>query len=888
MKRSIVRLATAVLVAGVALWGLIMLVRVSSLAQVPAGPGMVSRASAAVREVAAQETSTRTEISNVPLQPLDGPITPPARLAIFYGWPSQVNDAHGDLDRAAATFAQFDLVVLGDGLEDPSHEEHANTQAIIGDLNASGVQVFGYVDLGSTQNLSMPVVHAYVEEWHAMGVAGIFVDEAGKDWGVDRSRLADAVSHVHALGLQVFVNAWDPIDVCGEDPPGTPSPLGPGDWYLAESHPVSDGQCGDLDRWWTKSQAIVSHCVPIGVKIAAVSTGDDGPAGWANHPAFRQALWATYLFDFDALGFTNPNYSASGSGADRLRFLPPLATDVGDNYAGPPIGPVGNPPTYRRLTDRGAIDVWGDGGTCGGIFRGGACDTTDLGDRIWPTCDPFPPGHSSPFGPRQRASESCRYDWHRGADIPQPAGEPVYAVMDGVVRIAGDHPAYSDKLVQIRHGYHAPYLFSNYLHMTDTAAVSEGDLVTVGDLIGYSGESAVSEFEHIHLEFRDGCLYQDCNRNPWGYLPYTDTLPPAPTLAGANLSLSGTLLLLQAETPSDQLDLDGLALTWGAGTARVSWNDINATTDRDFPQGLDHPLVHLGGTVDVCLLPALFRAGSPTAQYRMAFRGLDAAATTGSAAQLDLNRAGPPLALAPELPALTLSPASQQFYARPGDTLPFVHILQNTGTEPLALTLAAQSAQNNALALSHADLTLVPGASQAITLTVTLSQGFPAGVGDCVVLEVDAGTGISVIALDSAQTIEVAKTVTPQGGVEYGDELTYTLVLSAAPGTRVALYDPLIDTAFSRFVARPTTGAVTHTDGVISGVLTITPANRVTVGFVVRVSVPITAGSTVSVANRACVNPFGGTLDRCIWSEPVANPSFRPYVLYLPLSVRND
>jgi hypothetical protein len=36
----------------------------------------------------------------------------------------------------------------------------------------------------------------------------------------------------------------------------------------------------------------------------------------------------------------------------------------------------------------------------------------------------------------------------------------------------------------------------------------------------------------------------------------------------------------------------------------------------------------------------------------------------------------------------------------------------------------------------------------------------------------------------------IAKSVTPQGQVYYGDELTYTLVISAAPGTQLGLYDP--------------------------------------------------------------------------------------------------
>jgi hypothetical protein len=134
--------------------------------------------------------------------------------------------------------------------------------------------------------------------------------------------------------------------------------------------------------------------------------------------------------------------------------------------------------------------------------------------------------------------------------------------------------------------------------------------------------------------------------------------------------------------------------------------------------------------------------------------------------------------------------------------------------------------------------------------------------------------------------ITVTKTVIPQGLVEYGDELTYTLVISAAPGAQLALHDPLTDTAFLRFSEQPM--GVTHSEGVIAGTLVVTPSDRITVSFVVQVGAPGTVGWTVDVTNRACVYLAGGTLGNCVWSNEVINPAFRPYpVFYLPLVVRN-
>src|SRR5437762_11576869 len=48
--------------------------------------------------------------------------TTPARLAIYYGYPSLANGANGDVEKAASVFSAYDVVSLGDGLELPDRE----------------------------------------------------------------------------------------------------------------------------------------------------------------------------------------------------------------------------------------------------------------------------------------------------------------------------------------------------------------------------------------------------------------------------------------------------------------------------------------------------------------------------------------------------------------------------------------------------------------------------------------------------------------------------------------------------------------------------------------------------------------------------------------------
>jgi hypothetical protein len=131
----------------------------------------------------------------------------------------------------------------------------------------------------------------------------------------------------------------------------------------------------------------------------------------------------------------------------------------------------------------------------------------------------------------------------------------------------------------------------------------------------------------------------------------------------------------------------------------------------------------------------------------------------------------------------------------------------------------------------------------------------------------------------------IEKLLTPDGQVNYGDELTYTVVISAVAGTPVALYDPLTDTTFARFVEQPP--GVVHREGVITGTLTVPPTNQATVSFVAQLDVPVTAGTTVTAANRACAHPVDGTLDECVWSNEVTSLAFRPHGIYLPLTLRN-
>ena len=87
---------------------------------------------------------------------------------------------------------------------------------------------------------------------------------------------------------------------------------------------------------------------------------------------------------------------------------------------------------------------------------------------------------------------------HTGIDIPAPGNTPILACKSGQVVTSAYHYSYGNYVV-IDHGNGNSTL---YAHMS-SRAVSEGDMVTQGQTIGYVGTSGSSTGNHLHLEVRD-------------------------------------------------------------------------------------------------------------------------------------------------------------------------------------------------------------------------------------------------------------------------------------------------------------------------------------------------------------------------------------------------
>ena len=119
---------------------------------------------------------------------------------------------------------------------------------------------------------------------------------------------------------------------------------------------------------------------------------------------------------------------------------------------------------------------------CGGI-------AVADGELCWPL-----PGHtyiSCHFGEVDAFGNAG----HRGTDIPAPEGTPILAAHSGTVLVSGWNVSYGNQVL-LDNG---AGLSTRYAHMTQTA-VTAGEAVTAGQVIGYVGNTGDSTGFHLHFE----------------------------------------------------------------------------------------------------------------------------------------------------------------------------------------------------------------------------------------------------------------------------------------------------------------------------------------------------------------------------------------------------
>ena len=104
-----------------------------------------------------------------------------------------------------------------------------------------------------------------------------------------------------------------------------------------------------------------------------------------------------------------------------------------------------------------------------------------------------------------------RFPLHHGVEFVNARNTEVLAAGPGSVFFAGDDSdrqfgpstRYYGNLVVLRHGRRAPGLFTLYAHL-ESLAVTTGEQVSAGDVLGQVGDSGIANGPHLHFEVRVG------------------------------------------------------------------------------------------------------------------------------------------------------------------------------------------------------------------------------------------------------------------------------------------------------------------------------------------------------------------------------------------------
>ena len=141
----------------------------------------------------------------------------------------------------------------------------------------------------------------------------------------------------------------------------------------------------------------------------------------------------------------------------------------------------------------------------GGYVSGGGQiidpDTDWIGTGIfaWPLPQSFT--ITSPFGYRQDPFTG-EWSYHNGTDIAAPQGTPILAAADGNVTVANGTDPWGGSYgyhVKLDHGGGMETLYAHCLAI----AVTAGQQVQQGEVIGYVGSTGNSTGKHLHFEVRE-------------------------------------------------------------------------------------------------------------------------------------------------------------------------------------------------------------------------------------------------------------------------------------------------------------------------------------------------------------------------------------------------
>jgi len=149
------------------------------------------------------------------------------------------------------------------------------------------------------------------------------------------------------------------------------------------------------------------------------------------------------------------------------------------------------------------------------------------GVLAWPIEDAYKKKPTQEYGRTPFAINGYKGQWHNGLDLGYPIGTPVLAAGAGVILSSGDQDRYCrkgayGKYVVVRHGNN---LVTLYAHMSNLA-VSPGDQIERGEVIGYVGSTGYSTGPHLHFTVYDANTFKMRRSRVCGPMPSGGDIDP--------------------------------------------------------------------------------------------------------------------------------------------------------------------------------------------------------------------------------------------------------------------------------------------------------------------------------------------------------------------------
>jgi hypothetical protein len=275
---------------------------------------------------------------------LEGSFQYPKDILIYYGYLNSFNSGTNAWvnEAVAQDFSRYRIIVLGDGVEAPTHPDYANTQIIIPRIKALNPSclIFGYV----AANQLLANFQTKVTQWNTLQVHGIMMDMSGYDFGVTRAQFNVMLDYVHGktYANRVFANAWNTDHVLGVandvsypnttyNPTYAPSHLHKAtDWIMLESFAVNtDAYSGNAGyesgaEWIARGQKAVNLRTTYGINLGGVGVIGNTNANGAD--LFDFGYISALMWALEGYGTSDTSY-ASGT-AQVTYWARPSTADV--------------------------------------------------------------------------------------------------------------------------------------------------------------------------------------------------------------------------------------------------------------------------------------------------------------------------------------------------------------------------------------------------------------------------------------------------------------------------------------------------------------------------------------------------------------------------------